>query len=69
MNFLSEKATVQDLLGMPQLQLERREVVRGGPRAGFVDALIAQVARAEGCRHIVGFDKAAVREVGMVLLA
>lgn len=72
------KATVQDLLRMPQLQLERREVVQAalgsekpgkGAKRGFVDALIAEVARAEGCKHTVSFDKAAVREAGMLLLA
>jgi predicted nucleic-acid-binding protein len=72
------KSTVEDLLGVPQLQFERREVVQGAlasqkagkaAKAGFVDALIAQVARAEGCRHTVSFDKSAVRGAGMVLLA
>jgi len=72
------KTTVEDLLRTPQLQLERREIVRAalgsekagkGAKTGFVDALIAQVARAEGCERTVTFDKTAVREAGMVLLA
>lgn len=72
------KTTVDDLLGMAQFQIERRDVVQAALRtdkagkrskAGFVDALIAQVGRAEGCRHTVSFDKVAVRDAGMVLLA
>jgi predicted nucleic-acid-binding protein len=72
------KGTVEDLLRMPQLQLEGREIVQAalagakagkGLKSGFVDALIAQVARAHGCRHTLSFDKAAVRDAGMVLLA
>ena len=72
------KSTVQDLLATPQLHLERRDVVQAAigrakkgraAKAGFVDALIAQTALAEGCSHTVSFDKAAVREAGMVLLA
>lgn len=72
------RTTVQDLLRVPQLRIERRDVVQAalgsdkagkGSKAGFVDALIAQVARSEGCKHTVSFDKAAVREAGMVLLA
>jgi predicted nucleic-acid-binding protein len=71
------KQTVDDLLGTPQFQLERREVVRAAvqrakgviaSKAGFVDALIAQTAQAEGCSHVVTFDKAAVRGAGMMLL-
>lgn len=70
--------TVQDLLGTPQIHLERRDLVQAAlgrtrrgkvAKAGFVDALIGEVALAEGCSQIVSFDKAAVREAGMVLLA
>jgi predicted nucleic-acid-binding protein len=70
-------ATVEDLLGMPQIYLERREVVRAtvqffkgskSPKAGFVDVLIAQVAIAEGCSHTVSFDKGAARTAGMTVL-
>lgn len=71
------KQTVEDLPGTPQFRLERREVVqatvqraKGGKtsKAGFVDALIAQTAEAEGCSCVVTFDKAAVRGAGMTLL-
>lgn len=71
------RQTVDDLLGTPQFHLERREVVqaavqraKGGTasKAGFVDALIAQTVQAEGCSHVVTFDKAAVRGAGMMLL-
>lgn len=71
-------AAVEDLLNTPQFHLDRRDVViasvqrmkaRKGSKAGFVDALIAQVAAAEGCSHTVSFDKGAVRSAGMVLLA
>lgn len=71
-------ATAQDMLDSPQFHLERRDVVlatvrhqqgRRGSKAGFVDALIAQVAQAEGCVHTVTFDKTAVRSAGMRLLA
>jgi predicted nucleic-acid-binding protein len=34
-------------------------------KAGFVDALIAQVAKAAGCGQTVSFDKVAVRFAGM----
>lgn len=72
--------TVRDLTALPQLRIERREVVQAALRAavdaagkpkrkfGFVDALIAQVALAEGCTRIVTFDKAAVKGAGMALL-
>jgi predicted nucleic-acid-binding protein len=69
--------TVEDLLGVGQLHLERREVVQAallrmhqlkGRTAGFVDMLIAHIAKDQGCAHTVSFDKGAVRAVGMVLL-
>jgi predicted nucleic-acid-binding protein len=72
------KSTVADLLRLPQLQIERREVVQAAlasektskaGKAGLVDALIAQIARAEGCAYTLSLDKAAVREAGMTLLA
>lgn len=71
-------ATAQDMLDTPQFHLERRDVVLAtvrhkpaskGAKAGFVDALIARVAQAEGCVHTVSFDKGAVRAAGMRLLA
>lgn len=71
-------ATVSDLMSMPQLRVERRDVLQaalsrvgsGKPgRGGLVDVLIAEVARAEGCSRTVSFDKMAVRDAGMTLLA
>ena len=71
-------AVVEDLLSMPRFHLDRRDVVAAavqfmqagqGAKAGFVDALIAQLAAAQGCSRTVSFDKAAVRSAGMVLLA
>ena len=69
---------ISDLLNTPQIQVERREVVQAAIRrfsqgksrkAGLVDALIAEIARSEGCSSTVTFDKAAVRTAGMTLLA
>ena len=71
-------AAVEDLLSTPRFQLDRRDVVAAtvqfmksvqGSKAGFVDALIVQLAAAQGCSRTVTFDKAAVRSTGMVLLA
>ena len=71
-------AAVEDLLNTPRLQLDRRDVVAAavqfmkadqGAKAGFVDALIAQLAAAQGCSRTVSFDRVAVRSAGMVLLA
>ena len=71
-------ATVDDLLNTPRFYLDRREVVAvtvqfmkagEGAKTGFADALIAQLAAAQGCLRIVSFDKAAVRSAGMALLA
>ncbi|MEO6321985.1 MAG: hypothetical protein ABIR56_14950 [Polaromonas sp.] len=62
----------------PQFPLERRDVVVAtlqfmktaqGAKARFVDALIAQLAAAQGCMRTVSFDKGVVRSAGMVLLA
>jgi predicted nucleic-acid-binding protein len=64
--------TVDDLLASQRMQLEQREVVQGAvqvcrsSKAGFVDALIAQVAKTAGCVQTVSFDKLAVRFAGMV---
>ena len=69
---------VEDLLSMPRFHLDRRDVVAAavqfmqavpGSKAGFVDALIAQLAAAQGCSRTVTLDKEAVRSAGMVLLA
>ncbi len=69
---------ISDLLNTPQIQVERREVVqatirrfsRGKSRkAGLVGALIAEIAKSEGCSSTVTFDKTAVRAAGMMLLA
>ena len=71
-------ATVEDLLNTSRFQLDRRDVVAAtaqfmkageGAKAGFADALIAQLAAAQGCSRIVSFDRAAVRSAEMVLLA
>lgn len=71
-------AAVEDLLNTPQFHLERRDAVIAtvqhmksikDARVGFVDALIAQLAAAQGCSHTVSFDRMAVRSAGMVLLA
>ena len=70
-------AAMDDLLNTPRFQLDRRDVVAAtvqfmkagqGSKAGFVDALIVQLAVAQGCSRTVCFDKAAVRSAGMVLL-
>jgi predicted nucleic-acid-binding protein len=64
--------TVDDRLASQRMHLEPREVVRSAvpvcrsSKAGFVDALIAQVAKATGCGQTVSFDKVAVRFAGMV---
>jgi predicted nucleic-acid-binding protein len=64
--------TVDDLLASQRMQLEQLEVVRSAvqvchsSKAGFVDALIAQVAKAAGCGQTVSFDKVAVLFAGMV---
>ena len=69
--------TVADLLSVPQLQVERRDLVQaalqrtgtGRPtKAALVDAIITQVALAEGCSRIMTFDRTAVRDTGMTLL-
>lgn len=68
---------LEDLLGTPQFQIERREVVQAAiqrfqqsnnRKSGVTDALIAQIAFSAGCTHTVSFDKAAVRSAGMTLL-
>ena len=70
--------TVEDMLRLPQFHLEQREVVQAavvdaktakGRRVGFVDAIIAALALAEGCTHTLTFDKGAARAAGMKLLA
>ena len=71
-------AAVEDLLNTPQFHLDRRGAViatvqhmkaRKGAKAGFVDALIAQLAVSEGCSRTMSLDKVAVRSADMVLLA
>lgn len=70
--------TVAGLLTVPQLQVERRELVQAAlqatkagkeAKAGLVDALIVQIARAEGCSRTASFDRSAARDAGMTLLA
>lgn len=69
--------TMEDMLGLPQFHLERREVVQAavarakaakGGEPGFVDALISELALAEGCEHTLTFDRGAARAAGMKLL-
>ena len=65
---------VDDLLASQRLQVEQRDVVRlavavcRDGKAGFVDALITQVALAAGCSQTLTFDKLAVRWAGMALV-
>lgn len=70
-------ATVDDLLSGSQFRIERRDVVQAALRqlkdgkagkAGFADALIAQLADSEGCTRTLTFDRAAARGAGMTLL-
>ena len=69
--------TLQDMLNTAQFHFERRDVVMAaigqrevsqGRKAGFADLLIAQLAKAAGCTHMVTFDKTAARSAGMRLL-
>jgi predicted nucleic-acid-binding protein len=69
--------TVQDLLESAQFCVEQRHVVqaavqkmqlRPGTRVGFTDALIVDIAKAQGCGQTVSFDKGAVRSAGMTQL-
>lgn len=64
------------LLQSPDLVVERRDLVEEAaqlsrqPKVGFVDALIARLAIADGCRSIMTFDKDAAKRIpGMELLA
>jgi predicted nucleic-acid-binding protein len=65
---------VDDLLASQNIFLEQRDVVQAAgqvcrsSKAGFVDALIDQVAKAAGCQHTMSFDRAAVRNAGMAEL-
>lgn len=68
--------TAADLLASPQFHVEHRSVVQATvqhfrslkTKAGWTDQLIAQMAKAAGCRRTVTFDKVAVRTAGMQLL-
>ncbi len=63
--------TVESLLSGTHFFVEQRDVLRAAAqtcatqKAGFIDALIAQVARASGCTHTASFDKTAIRFAGM----
>jgi predicted nucleic-acid-binding protein len=63
--------TVDALLNGTHFLVEQRDVLRvaaqtcAAQKAGFIDALIAQVAHASGCTHTASFDKAAIRFAGM----
>jgi predicted nucleic-acid-binding protein len=60
-----------DLLNGAHFFIEHRDAVQAAAlicrsnSAGFVDALIAQVARTAGCTQTASFDKAAIRLAGM----
>jgi predicted nucleic-acid-binding protein len=65
---------VENLLATPQLSVENRDCVSAAlqamsqlqeSKAGFVDFLIAALAKTEGCEYCVTFDKKAVRSTGM----
>ena len=64
---------IRQLLTTTQLQIERADLVYQALRifesscADFSDSLIATVAKSDGCRQTVTFDKAAI-SVGMQLL-
>jgi predicted nucleic-acid-binding protein len=71
------RAMVEDLLNSQQFHMEHREAVQGalahlqttqGKRAGFVDALVAALAEAQGCERTFTFDKGAAKPAGMALL-
>jgi len=64
------------LLQSPDLVIERPDLVEEAahlsrqPKVGFVDAFIAQLATASGCRSVATFDKDAAKRIpGMELLA
>jgi predicted nucleic-acid-binding protein len=60
-----------DLLNGAHFAVEHRDEVQAAAlvcrshSAGFVDALIAQVAGAAGCTRSASFDKAAIRLAGV----
>jgi predicted nucleic-acid-binding protein len=65
---------VENLLATPQLSVENRDCVSAAlqamsqlqeSKAGFVDFLIAALAKNEGCEYCVTFDKKAGRSTGM----
>jgi len=67
--------TVSNLLSLDTVVVENSEAVaqalkgfRSG-KADFADCLIAATARVAGCSRIVTFDRIAVRDAGMELLA
>lgn len=71
------RAMVEDLLNSHQFHLEDRAAVQAallhlqtahGKRAGFVDALVAALAQAQGCEQTLTFDKLAAKSAGMALL-
>ncbi len=75
--YQADRATIADivrrLLGIKQLMIQNAEVVwkalhlfEAG-KADFADCLIARGAHAQGCKHVVTFDKQAAK-AGMSLL-
>ncbi|MEO5694063.1 MAG: hypothetical protein ABIQ72_13140, partial [Usitatibacter sp.] len=69
------RAVVEGLLGTKQIKVESAELVWKALRAwqdstaDFSDAVIGQVAVAEGAKKIVTFDKAAAKLPSFELLA
>lgn len=73
-------ATVADMLGSPQFQLEQRQAVQAAcqrvlslksgktAKVGLTDVLVFELARSQGCSRTVSFDRNAVRSAGMSLL-
>ena len=65
---------LEALLGTKQLEIETPDLVRKALRAwkstkaDFSDALIGEIALAQGASHVVTFDKAAARLPGFKLL-
>lgn len=65
---------IETLLRTEVIQVERADVVWRALRrfrqdqGDFPDALVAEIARAAGCKQIYSFDRAAVQRSGMTLL-
>lgn len=67
---------IDALLQSPDIVFEHANFVRDAadfsrqPKVGFTDALIAQLAKSQGCRSVMTFDRDAAKRIpGMELLA